>query len=334
VNVATRTVPNVKLVDVAAAAGVGESTASRVLRSHGSYSKQTQDRVLAAVAQLGYVPNRIAGSLASTGSSLVAMVIPSLSNSVFADVLHGVGSALEAVHQQAVFAVTDYVAEREEAMVAAMLAWRPSAVMLAGLEHTGATIAMLRARGCRVVELLDIDGAAIDMAVGYSNIEAGRASARHLIGRGYRTIGYVGHDLDHDTRATKRLAGFREVLRESGVSLADQELVAAPSSVAAGVRALGEMLVRTPDLDAVYFSNDDMAIGGYFHCLAHGVSVPGDMALFGFNGIDIAAAAPQPLSTIRTPRAEIGSVAASLVLAQAKPQIVDVGFELVAGATA
>jgi LacI family gluconate utilization system Gnt-I transcriptional repressor len=84
----------------------------------------------------------------------------------------------------------------------------------------------------------------------------------------------------------------------------------------------------------VYFSNDDMAIGGYFHCLAHGISVPGDMALFGFNGIDIAAAAPQPLSTIRTPRAEIGSVAASLVLAQAKPQIVDVGFELVAGATA
>jgi LacI family gluconate utilization system Gnt-I transcriptional repressor len=94
------------------------------------------------------------------------------------------------------------------------------------------------------------------------------------------------------------------------------------------------MLGRTPDLDAVYFSNDDIAIGGYFHCMAHGISVPSDMALFGFNGIDIAAAAPQPLSTIRTPRAEIGSIAASLVLDRAAAQVVDVGFELVAGATA
>jgi LacI family gluconate utilization system Gnt-I transcriptional repressor len=325
---------NVTLTEVAAAAGVGESTVSRVLRSHGSYSKKTQDRVLAAVDRLGYVPNRIAGTLASAGSSLVAMVIPSLSNSVFADVLHGASSALEAARQQAVFSVTEYEPAREEALVAAMLAWRPAAVMLAGLEHTDATVRMLRARGCRVVELLDTDGTALDLAVGYSNLAAGRASARHLVERGYRRIGYVGHDLAHDTRAGKRLAGFRETLVASGLSLVDSITGDGPSSVAGGIRALGALLARSPHLDAVYFSNDDMAIGGYFHCLSHGIQVPSGLAIFGFNGIDIGADIPQPLSTIYTPRVEVGGAAAKLVLEGAPPQVVDVGFRLVEGATA
>lgn len=325
---------NVTLTEVAAAAGVGESTVSRVLRRHGSFSKQTQVRVLAAVDRLGYVPNRIAGTLASAGSSLVAMVIPSLSNSVFADVLHGASSTLETARQQAVFSVTEYEPAREESLVAAMLAWRPAAVMLAGLEHTDATVRMLRARGCRVVELLDIDGTALDLAVGYSNLAAGRESARYLIGRGYRRIGYVGHDLAHDTRAEKRLAGFCEELAASGLALADSELADGPSSVSGGMGALRAMLARSPRLDAVYFSNDDMAIGGYFHCLGQGIEVPSRLAIFGFNGIDIGADIPQPLSTIHTPRVAVGSAAARLVLEGAPPQVVDVGFRLVPGATA
>lgn len=324
----------VTLAQVAEAAGVGESTVSRVLRNHGSFSGKTRDRVIAAVERLGYVPNRIAGTLASAGSRLVAFVIPSLSNIVFADVLRGASAILEANQHQAVFAVTDYDPQREEALVASMLAWRPTAVMLAGYEHTQGTVKMLRAANCRSVELLDVDGTALDLAVGFSNRAAGHESAQFLLKRGYRRIGYVGHDLNCDTRAGKRFSSFCETLSAGGAPLVDCEIHAAASSVENGRLGLEQLLTRTPDLDAVYFSNDDMALGGYFHCLARGISIPSQLAIFGYNGLDIGRVTPQPFSTIRTPRVATGQVAAKLVVDNAPPQVVDLGFQLIEGATA
>ena len=248
--------------------------------------------------------------------------------------LRGAGATLEEHQHQAVFAVTDYDPDREEALVASMLAWRPAAVMLAGYEHTEGTIRMLRAARCRVVELLDVDGAALDLAVGFSNRAAGRESAAFLVRRGYRRIGYVGHDLERDTRANKRFLGFCEALAENGTSLVESEIHPGPSSVENGRYGLERLLARRPDLDAVYFSNDDMALGGYFHCLAHGIPVPGKLAIFGYNGLDIGRATPQQLSTLRTPRIATGQVAAQLVVSDAPPQVVDLGFELIEGETA
>jgi LacI family gluconate utilization system Gnt-I transcriptional repressor len=101
-----------------------------------------------------------------------------------------------------------------------------------------------------------------------------------------------------------------------------------------GRLGLERLLARTSDLDAVYFSNDDMALGGYFHCLAEGIAIPSKLAIFGYNGLDIGRATPQPLSTIRTPRVATGEIAAQLVVANAPAQAVDLGFELIEGATA
>ena len=328
----------VTLADVAREAGVGESTVSRVLRKHGSFSKGTQDRVAEAVARLGYVPNRLAGSLAgsanSAGSQLVGIVIPSLTNIVFPDLLRGIAGGLDAVGFQSVIAVSDYDPEREEALIGALLSWRPAGLIVTGLEHTPGAVARLRASGVRIVEMIDTDGPGLDIVVGFSNRAVGRASAEHLLGRGYRRIGFVGHDLDRDLRAGKRLAGFAAALDAAGHPLRDREILAGPSSAAAGREALGRLLARNADLDAVYFSNDDMALGGYFHCLAAGLSIPGRIALFGYNGLDITVAMPQPLSPIRTPRLRIGQVAAERLGAGGPAETVDLGFELIEGATA
>lgn len=325
--------PAATLTDVARAAGVGESTASRVLRRHGSFSAKTRDAVLAAAARLGYVPNRIAGTLASTGSRLVGIVIPSLSNIVFPDLLRGASAVLGEAGFQSVIGVTDYDPAAEERLIESLLSWRPAGLMVAGLEHTERTHALLRRAGVRVAELLDTDGQGIDIVVGFSNRAAGRASAQHLIKRGYRRIGYVGHDLARDLRAAKRYDGYRTALAESGVSVIGQEIVPAPSSIEAGRDALARLLARVPAIDAVYFSNDDMAIGGYFLCLARGFAVPQRLALMGYNGLDVARAAPQPLSTVLTPRVAIGETGARLVIGDSPPAVVDLGFELVEGAT-
>ena len=324
---------------VAKAAGVGESTVSRVLRNQGSFSDLSRERVLSAAAALGYVPNRIAGSLASAGSRLVAVVVPSLSNIVFAEILKGAGEALDAAGFTGVFGVTDYDRDKEEKLVASLLGYRPAAVILAGVEHSTGVIRLLEKARCRVAELLDLDPpeppglGGLDIVVGFSNVAAGRSAARHLVDCGYRNIAYVGHDTAHDLRAGKRLLGFRTELANFGLALADIELGDDPSSAALGKRSLASLLARSPHIDAVYFSNDDMALGGYLHCVKHEIEVPRRLGIFGHNGIDIGAALPRRLSTILTPRAEVGRVAARLALEGAPAQRVDLPFELIAGET-
>jgi LacI family gluconate utilization system Gnt-I transcriptional repressor len=323
----------VTLSDVARAAGVGESTASRVLRGHGSFSGKTRESVLAAARSLGYVPNRIAGTLASAGSKLVGIVIPSLSNIVFPDLLRGANTVLVAAGYQPVVAVTDYDQGREESVIESLLSWRPAGIMVAGLEHTEVAAARLRSARGRVAEVLDTDGEGIDIVVGYSNREVGRTSARYLVSRGYRRIGYVGHDLSRDLRAAKRFAAFRATICETGLSVVGEEVTPASSSIQAGRDGLARLLERHPELDAVYFSNDDMAIGGYFHCLARGIAIPGSLAIFGYNGLDVARSAPQPLTTILTPRVAVGETGARLVCSDGPPTTVDLGFTLIEGAT-
>jgi LacI family gluconate utilization system Gnt-I transcriptional repressor len=324
----------ITISDVAREARVGESTVSRVLRNQGSVSEKTRARVLCTVDRLGYVPNRLAGTLASTGSRLVAIVIPSVTNAVFADVLSGVEATLSESGRQAVFGVAGYDQAHEETLIESMLAWRPAGLIVAGLEHSGRAVAMMRGSGIRIAEILDTDGAGLDLVIGFSNMEVGRASARFLLERGRRRIGYAGHDLTRDLRAGKRLAGFKQGLAEAGLALAAEEIVYAPSSIEAGRNALEALLARHPDLDAVYFSNDDMAIGGYFYCLAQGIAIPEQLALMGYNGLDIGRFAPHPLATVRTPRRFIGEIAARLVCSDAPGGVHDAGFELIPGATA
>jgi LacI family gluconate utilization system Gnt-I transcriptional repressor len=322
------------LADVARRAGVSESTASRVIRNHGSVSPLTRAKILKVAADLHYVPNRIAGTLASMTSKLVGIVIPSVANTVVPEVLAGANSVLENAGLQAVIGVSNYDPAREEALIESILSWRPLGLLVAGLEHTDRARGMLKGCGVRVVELLDIDGDGVDIVVGSSHRAAGRVSAEHLIARGYRRIGYVGHDINADVRAGKRLAGFREVMAKHSMEIQDHEFSPGRgSSVEGGRIGISRLLARRSDLDAVYFSNDDLAIGGYFYCVENKIAIPQDLALFGYNGLDIARLTPQPLSTVRSPRAAMGRIGAGMLLAGGPVTSVDLGFDLVPGST-
>ncbi len=322
------------LSDVARRAGVSDITVSRVVRGQGPIAPATRERVLGAVQALGYIPNRSASALASSASRLVGIVLPSLANAVMAELVQGLNQGLVAGRFQSAIAVSNHDPVLEEDLVGAMLAWQPAALVLAGLEHSDATRALLRAARIRVVEVLDTDGRGLDSVVGFSHHAAGAASARHLLARGRRRVGYVGHAEDVDLRAGKRRAGFAAILHANGLDWHGSEVAPGPSSALAGRTALARLLARTPDLDAAYFSNDDMAVGGLFHCLAEGVAVPARLALFGFNGLELGQAAPLPLSTIATPRTRIGQEAARLLREAAPPQVLDLGFQLIEGATA
>ncbi|MGF7159145.1 LacI family gluconate utilization system Gnt-I transcriptional repressor [Rhodoligotrophos appendicifer] len=323
----------VTLREVSEAAGLGMSTVSRVLRNHGSFSDETRARVMEVVEQLSYVPNRVAGALASAGSNLVGIVIPSLHNIVFPDLLSGAARSLTPHGYQPVIGVTEYDFAQEEALVQSMLAWRPAGFLLVGLEHTPRTRAMLASSGVRVGELLDTDGEGMDIVVGFSQREAGATSAKHLIAKGYRSIGYVGPAFDSDSRSAKRYEGFRSVLLECGLDLVDMEIITGTSSTEAGRAALERLLGRGKIFDAVYFSNDDFAMGGVFHCIASGLAIPSQLAIMGYNGLDIGRFAPQPLTTVLTPRTQVGEIGARLILEDGPPTVVEVAFQLIEGTT-
>ena len=329
---------SVTLAEVARMSGVSEITASRVLRNKGAIAEATRLKVLQAVDKVGYVPNRVAGALASASSNLIGVIIPSLSNIVFPEVLHGIHAALDASGIQAVVGVTEYDLMTEERLVRSLLAWKPQAMLIAGLDHTEATSKMLRGAGIRVAEMMDIDSAPIDIAVGMSHRNAGFDTGVHLLERGYRRFGYVGHDWLRDRRARLRYDGLVAALREAGVALVDLELYDGPSSTQAGRQALATLLARAPAIDVAVFSNDDMAVGGVFHCMAEGIAIKQRLAIFGFNGLNIGASLPQPLSTIRSHRFEIGKIAVRMILdekaAGGEPKVVDIGYEVVVGATA
>lgn len=301
------------LRDVSEASGVSEMTVSRVLRNRGDVSVATRERVLEAARSLGYVPNKIAGALASQRVNLVGVVIPSLSNMVFPEVLAGISETLDDTGLQPVVGVTNYSPEREETVIYEMLSWRPSGMIVAGLEHTEAARAMLAQAGIPIVEIMDIDGEAVDSAVGISHRRAGRQMAEAIIASGYRRIAFLGTMMPHDHRARKRLQGFEEALAKAGLKLADQEFYSGGSALLKGREMTEAVLKRSPDIDFLYYSNDMIGAGGLLYCLAQGIDVPGKVGLAGFNGVELLDGLPRRLATMDACRLEIGRRAAEII---------------------
>ncbi len=301
------------LRDVSEASGVSEMTVSRVLRNRGDVSDATREKVLEAARRLGYVPNKIAGALASQRVNLVAVVVPSLSNLVFPEVLSGISEELEDTGLQPVFGVTNYSAEKEEAVLYEMLSWRPSGVIVAGLEHTANARAMLANSGIPIVEIMDVDGEAIDSVVGISHKRAGLEMARAILKAGYRRIGFLGTKMPDDHRARKRLEGFEAGLAEAGVELADSEFYSGGSALLKGREMTAAVLERSADLDFLYYSNDMIGAGGLLYCLDKGIDVPGKLGLAGFNGVDLLEGLPRRLATMDACRREIGRRAAEII---------------------
>ena len=324
--------------DIAAEAGVSQMTVSRVMRGAGKTSKEVRERVKQAADRLGYVQNRLASALREETTPLVAVVLPTLGNRVFSEVLNGLNGTLTDQMVLPVFGVSEYSLQREEEIVRELLAWRPRGIVLPGLEHTDATRAAIRASGVRVAEVMDIDGVPMSAAFGMSQAEAGRTTARYMLEKGYRRFGYIGSQGGRDLRAAKRHAGFCEVVRAAGAQMVISHVIDAPSSMVEGRKVTAEVLGRRDSPEALYYSNDDLAAGGMMHCLSNGIAIPDSVALAGFNGLAFLEAFPIRLTTIETPRLEMGRRAALYVTESTapgdhapEPVLIDLGFRLVRG---
>ena len=205
------------MAEVARIAGVSAMTVSRALKHDGSVSPETRSKILKVIKRTGYVIDLTARSFGSGKSGFVAVLIPSLNNSNFADTVSGISAVFEGSGLQLLLGSTEYELEREEHLIDTMLQRRPEALIIAGTVHTPRTAELLQNAPFPVVEIWELPPAPLQHVVGFSNAEASAAMVRHLHAKGYRHIGFIGGATFRDYRGGARRRGYRETLKELGL---------------------------------------------------------------------------------------------------------------------
>lgn len=315
------------LHDVAKAAGVSLITASRALSNPGVVSKKTIEKVQAAVDSTGYIPNLLAGGLKSKRSLMVGGIVPALSVAQFLPTVQALTTELASAGYQLILGQTSYDAGQEESVLNTMIGRQPDGIVMTGLVQSQKARDRLRRSGIPVVETWDLSDRPVDMLVGFSHVKVGSAVGGYFLSKGWKHIGIATGD---DHRARMRRDGFQTTLgRELPTAI-----VPAPSSLELGRRALAELLEKDPQLEAVSCSSDQLAQGVMVEALARGLRVPQDLAICGFGNADFGAHTVPSISTVHVDGAEIGRLAARLIVARCRGEsvaqpVVDVGFRMI-----
>ena len=330
----------ITMEEVAREAGVSTMTVSRALKTPDKVAVATRERVASAVRRLGYVPDRVAGALSSGESRLVAALLSTIAGSIFADTVAGLSASLAEGGYQLLLGTTDYSPANEEALIATALGRRPDGLVLTSGVHTEGARRSLQRAGLPVLELWDLPEHPIDMAVGFSNRDAGRRMTSFLHELGYHRIAITGSFGDRDHRGLQRQEGYVRALRDAGLGsprivLGDER----HTSIEAGAIGLQRVRERWPDTDAIFCTSDAVALGALAEARRGSLEVPRDIAIAGFGDFEYAGPTGLDITTLRVPGRTIGREAGRLLIARRRgeimePVVLDVGFEPVRRGTA
>jgi LacI family gluconate utilization system Gnt-I transcriptional repressor len=301
-----------RLEDIAREAAVSTMTVSRALRGLEGVSTEKRNEIIVIARRLSYIPDLAARAMAEAGSDLVGISLPTLFNDVFADMLDGMRGVFDHASLSTVVGTTDYVNSRENAWVERLLSWRPAGLVLTGCDHSEALHAMLADSGLPIVEIWDWRADAIDICVGIDHFGAGFELGRHIKALGYRRPGFVGCQAGIDTRAEARL---------KGIATAFDRPVETGRSEKSGAFELGyegasRLVAATSELDVVFCLNDHVAFGAWMCLQAMGLQVPRDVGLVGFNALGLTSVLSTRLTTVSTPRRQLGVLAAECIIAR------------------
>jgi LacI family transcriptional regulator, gluconate utilization system Gnt-I transcriptional repressor len=321
----------VTLHDVAKLAGVAPISASRALNVPEQVSPDVLQRVTEAVARTGYVPNRLAGGLASSRSRLVAAVVPTISGPVFQQTVQALTLALAEQGYQLMLGQSGYAHSREDALLEAIIGRRPDGIVLTGIMHSPEGRKRLAAAGIPVVETWDLTQTPLDMIVGFSHVDVGRTVADFLYGRGRRRLAVIGGD---DERSLRRQQAFQAAALAAGIAQVPAINVAAPTTLKSGRLALAQLLGVMPTVDAIFCSSDLLALGVLTEARVRGLAVPQKLAVMGFGDFEFSADLSPALTTVRIDSVAIGRRAAQFIVDRAEGRpiaspIADIGFSVI-----
>lgn len=329
---------DIGLKDVADAAQVSLMTVSRALRGVEGVSEARRSEIQRLAKKMNYSPNNNARSLAVSNSTLVGISIPTLFADVFAHMLEGMRETFEMADLSTVVNTTNYERKAELAWVEHLLSWRPAGVVLTGCDHHRDVRRKLRRAGIPTLEIWDLTDKPIDVNVGIDHYKAGYELGLYVAGLGYRKPAFVDAPTGRDARAIKRRCGiesaFSEQKNTSPLMITVQKHT---NSFIAGQAGTFELMGQVTTPDVIFYVNDHIAFGGMSACQSLGISVPDDIGIVGFNALDITSVLPVALTTVRTPRRDLGVVGARNLILRIKgvepDQSVELPVEIIVGAT-
>jgi len=324
------------LRDVARVAGVAPIAASRALNTPDAASDKVLQRVREAVAETGYVPNLLAGALASQKSRLVAAVVPDLSGPVFLELIESLTQTLAASGYQLMLGHSGYENSREDQLLDAIIGRRPDGIVLTGAMRSEEARSKLKSSGIPVVETWDLSEAPIDMLIGFSHEEIGKAVASYFHRAGRRRVAILSGS---DRRSRSRAGAYEEAARalgmgQNGSGEIPSCFVPAPTTLGSGRRGLAELLDSGAEIDAIFCSSDQMAMGVMIEAAARGIEIPGQLALIGFGDLAFARDLQPALTSVRVDGSAIGRMAAQFIMDRKAGREVpqphcDIGFSIV-----
>lgn len=321
-----------KLQDVADRAKVSTATVSRFLNRPHVLAEETAERVRRAIEATGYVPNRIAGSLASNRSRLVAALVPDVAQSIFNATIEAMISELALDGYLTMLGLTGIDNVRMPELVEAALGQRVDAIILTGILGDKRSRKLLRESGATVIETWGLPADPIDVAVGFSHFDVGAEIARFALDRGYSRPHLLSA---RGTRAQERRDGFVDAWRATGRPDPGETLFDAPTRFGQGRAAFRTISELSPRPDLVICSSDWLAQGLLVEAVAAGRKVPDELAVIGFGNLAMAAEMRPTMTTIEIDGGRIGREAVEVLRMRARGEgvrtrLIDVGFQLIA----
>jgi LacI family transcriptional regulator len=302
------------LADVARVAGVSTATVSRCLNSPAQVQTVTRDRVLTAVAALGYSPNFGARALAARRTGTIGAIIPTMENAIFARAIQAFQEELHLSGQTLLVASSSYSPEIEADQIRTLVARGADALLLIGHDRDPGIYAFLEQRGVPVLISWAFDPAQARPSIGFDNRRAMAGLADEVLRLGHRHIGMISAVAMGNDRARDRIAGVRDALRDHGVDPATLDLIETPYSIANGAEAMARLMALPIPPTAVICGNDVLAVGALQMARHLGLHVPQDVSITGFDDIELATVVDPPLTTVHVPHREMGRAAARLLV--------------------
>jgi len=319
------------LEDVAKEAGLSPMTVSRALNNPKVVRPATISRVMDAVNITGYIPNMLAGGLATSRTKLIAVVVPQINNNMFVDTVQAISDELALRGYHMLLCIVGYEPEAETDIVATLLSRRPDGIVLTGIHHTSELKRIILNANIPVVEIWDLTPTPIDMLIGFSHEKVGNAIGAYFLDKGFTRFGFI---CASDRRAVVRKKGAQAVLRTRPEHEIEELIVSRPANMEVGRNALRQMMAEGKRFDAIICSSDTLAQGAIMEAEAQGLRVPGDLSVIGFADLNFAAHNRPAITTVSVDKWELGVKAARMLADKIEgipvaESVVDLGYSLV-----
>ena len=311
----------VTMDDVAKAAGVSRMTVSRALKKDGLVSDKTRTKILKIVEDMHYVPDQMAGSLSTKKSGFIATLVPSINNVHYAEMIHSLTENLESHNLQVLLGYSNYSRQREEELVEGLLTRRPEAIVLPYDGHSDRTIKLLKKSHIPVFQLWETPEKPIDYTIGFSNRTVARNMTQELIDMGYKNIAFLCETNDEWTRGAARRAGFREAMKNAGLSSHRMIRFGHPPMSIKDGYFIGENLEKYyDDIDCVFCVSDAPAFGLLTALIKRGIKVPDEVGIAGFGDFEVSRFSTPSITTVHFDARELGRIAAEAIKCLVDPE--------------